>query len=87
MQVVIEVGHPLSGDGLRLKHHGGLQGAGFDRVAFIVAAIDTDHHHVVAIRRFQCGNGAEGDGTVAANHAFNVRMSLQDAVHNAFAVD
>lgn len=87
LQVVIQIGDALSGDGLRLQHHGCLQGAGFHGVALIVAAVDADDDHIATVGRFQRRNRAKGYRPVATDDAFHVGVRLQDAVHDAFAVD
>ena len=46
-----------------------------------------DDDHIATVGRFQRCNRAEGDRPVAADHAFHVRVSLQNAVHDALAVD
>ncbi len=56
-------------------------------VALIVAAVDADDNHIATVGRFQRRNRAKGYRPVATDDAFHVGVRLQDAVHDAFAVD
>lgn len=87
LQVVIQIGDVLSGDGLCLQYYGCLQGVGFYGVVFIVVVVDVDDDYIVMVGCFQCCNCVKGYWFVVIDDVFYVGVCLQDVVYDVFVVD